>query len=92
MAVTATLFNGFILPSAKLVEAGQTSESCMIDLLVILLLKIMARPHTDRITFNVSFDMEVGEVIESRLVQIVAVIGPGDAGEPVLTIMLPEDD
>ena len=92
MAVTATLFNGFILPSAKLVEAGQTSESRMIDLLVILLLKIMARPHTDRITFNVSFDMEVGEVIESRLVQIVAVIGPGDAGEPVLTIMLPEDD
>ena len=60
VAVTATLFNGFILPSAKLVEAGQTSESRMIDLLVILLLKIMARPHTDRITFNVSFDMEVG--------------------------------
>ena len=92
MAVTATLFNGFILPSAKLVEAGQTSESRMIDLLVILLLKIIARPHTDRITFNVSFDMEDGEGIESRLVQIIAAIGPGDSGEPVLTIMLPEDD
>ena len=38
VAVTATLFNGYILPSAKLVEAGQTSESRMIDLLVILLL------------------------------------------------------
>jgi len=92
VAVTATLFNGYILPSAKLVEAGQTSESRMIDLLVILLLKIIARPHTDRITFNVSFDMDAGEGSESRLVQIIAAIGPGDAGEPVLTIMLPEDD
>ena len=92
VAVTATLFNGFILPSAKLVEAGQTSESRMIDLLVILLLKIMARPHTDRIIFNVSFDVQVGEGIEPRLVQVIAAIGPDDAGAPVLTIMLPEDD
>ena len=61
VAVTATLFNGYILPSAKLVEAGQTSESRMIDLLVILLLKIIARPHTDRITFNVSFDIDAHE-------------------------------
>ena len=92
VAVTATLFNGYILPSAKLAEAGQTSESRMIDLLVILLLKIMARPHTDRITFNVSFDIDAGEGSESRLVQIIAAIGPDDAGAPVLTIMLPEDD
>ena len=52
----------------------------------------MARPHTDRITFNVSLDMELGEGIEPRLVQVIAAIGPGDSGEPVLTIMLPEDD
>ena len=34
---------------------------------------------------------ESEEKIESKLVQILAVIGQGDAGEPVLTIMLPED-
>ena len=31
VAVTATLFNSYILPSAKLVESGQTSESRMVS-------------------------------------------------------------
>ena len=72
-------------------ETGQTSESRMIDLLVVMMIKLFQRPNTEQLAFNVSFDVESDERIESKLVQILAVIGQGDAGEPVLTIMLPED-
>ena len=72
-------------------ETGQTSESRMIDLLVVMMMKLFQRPNTERLAFNVSFDVESDERIESKLVKILAVIGQGDAGEPVLTIMLPED-
>ena len=56
-----------------------------------MMIKLFQRPNTEQLSFNVSFDMEYEEKIESKLVQILAVIGQGDAGEPVLTIMLPED-
>ena len=91
VAITNNLFTRYIQPTNKLAEAGQSSESRMIDLLVVMMIKLFQRPNTEQLSFNVSFDMEYEEKIESKLVQILAVIGQGDAGEPVLTIMLPED-
>ena len=61
---------------------------CSSDL---LLFKIKLRPNTDRIYYDVSFAMAPAARNISRTVKIIAVIGPGDSGEPVLTIMLPED-
>ena len=91
LAITNNLFTRNIQPTNKLAEAGKSSESRMIDLLVVMMIKLFQRPNTEQLSFNVSFDMEYEEKIESKLVQILAVIGQGDAGEPVLTIMLPED-
>ncbi|WP_411330726.1 DUF6573 family protein [Desulfovibrio desulfuricans] len=91
VAITNNLFTRYIQPTNKLSDAGQSSESRMIDLLVVMMIKLFQRPNTEQLSFNVSFDMEYEEKIESKLVQILAVIGQGDAGEPVLTIMLPED-
>ena len=91
VAITNNLFVRYIQPTNKVAESGQTSESRMIDLLVVMMIKLFQRPNTERLAFNVTFDVESEERIESKLVQILAVIGQGDAGEPVLTIMLPED-
>ena len=43
----------------------------------------------DRVEFDVLFLMAPGRWVTAH---VVAVIGPGDQGEPVMTIMLPEDD
>jgi hypothetical protein len=45
--------------------------------------------NTDRFTFKVDFLMAPGR---KETVEVIAHIGLGDHGEPVLTIMLPEDD
>lgn len=41
------------------------------------------------VTFKVDFLMAPGR---KETVEVIVRIGPGDEGEPVLTIMLPEDD
>lgn len=92
VAVTANLFDQFIQASEALIAEGQTTEARLRDVLMLLLFKIKLRPNTDRIYYDVSFAMAPAERNISRTVKVLAVIGPGDSGEPVLTIMLPEDD
>jgi hypothetical protein len=42
---------------------------------------------------NVLFELHVVTTsVKPSLVQLKGVIGPGDAGEPVITILLPEED
>ncbi len=43
----------------------------------------------DRLKFNVDVRETEGYV---RVAHLVAAVGPGDSGEPVLTVMFPEDD
>lgn len=47
---------------------------------------------TDRITFSLYRVPREGEGIKPRLVTLEAVCGPGDVGEPVITIMQPGED
>jgi hypothetical protein len=44
----------------------------------------------DRIRYKVLFQMVPGK--EPEEIDLIAVCGPGDAGEPVITIMLPGED
>lgn len=46
-----------------------------------------------RIKFRVSFQMKTGRTRPRvETIMIIGVCGPGDEGEPVITLMLPEDD
>ena len=89
VAVTDTIFQKFLLPSPELVEYGQSYEARLLDVLMVLYFKIRSLPRDhigSRITFTVKFlmDAENGEYVEPELT---ADCGPGDHGEPVITIL-----
>lgn len=50
------------------------------------------RAHGDRLTFQLYRVPRGGRGIRPRLTSLRMVIGPGDVGEPVITIMMPDED
>jgi len=87
--VTATLYQGYVEPPAGLEGEGQSITGRLHDLMVLALFAARRTINTDRVTFKVDFLMGPGR---KETVDVIVHIGPGDEGEPVLTIMLPEDD
>ncbi len=87
--VTDHLYIDYIVPPAGLEGEGQSIEGRLHDLLFRTLLAAKAIRDSDRAEFDVLFLMAPGRWDTAH---VVAVIGPGDQGEPVMTIMLPEDD
>lgn len=66
-----------------------TVEGRLHDLLFRTQVTVAQNGTGDRVEFDVVFLMAPGRWDTAH---VVAVIGPGDQGEPVMTIMLPEDD
>ena len=87
--VTDHLFHGYVEPPVGLDGEGQSVTGRLHDLMVLALFAARKAMNTDRVTFKVDFLMAPGR---KETIEVVAHIGPGDHGEPVLTIMLPEDD
>lgn len=87
--VTDHLFHGYVEVPTGLEGEGQSVTGRLHDLMVLVLFAARRAVNTDRVTFKVDFLMAPGR---KETVDVVAHIGPGDHGEPVLTIMLPEDD
>ena len=87
--VTDHLYGDYLVPPAGLEGEGQSVEGRLQDLLFRTLLAAKAIRNSDRAEFDVLFLMAPGRW---DTVHVVAVIGPGDHGEPVMTIMLPDDD
>ncbi|WP_043640681.1 DUF6573 family protein [Desulfovibrio sp. TomC] len=87
--VTDNLYHRYIEVPTGLQAEGQSTVGRLHDVLVLALFAARSSKGTDRVYFKVDFLMEPGR---SETVDIIAHIGPGDAAEPVLTIMLPEDD
>lgn len=87
--VTDHLFNDYVVPRPGLEGEGQSLEGRLHDLLLLALVAAKRSKGTDRVNFKVSFLMEAGK---SETLDALAHIGPGDEGEPVLTLMLPEDE
>ena len=88
--VTATLFHGYVEPPTGLTGEGQSTAGRLHDLLFLVL--CAARKNhagADRAAVRAAFLMKPGR---TETVDVIAHIGPGDQGEPVLTLMLPEDD
>jgi hypothetical protein len=87
--VTDNLYHQYIEPPAGLAGEGQSVTGRLHDLLTLALFAAKRAANSDRVYFKVSFLMSPGR---SESVEVIAHIGPGDSTEPVLTIMLPEDD
>lgn len=87
--VTDHLFHGYVVPPVGLEGEGQSVEGRLQDLLFCAFLAIKRQGQGDRAEFEVMFLVAPGKW---RKVGVMVAIGPGDQGEPVMTIMLPEDD
>ena len=87
--VTDHLFHGYVEVPKGLEGEGQSVTGRLHDLMVLALFAARKAVNTDSVTFKVDFLMAPGR---KETVEVVAHIGPGDHGEPVLTIMLPDGD
>ena len=90
VALTETLYHGYIVPALDLVAEGQSIQGRLWDLLFVLRFAIAKARDTDTILFKVLFLMSPGSTPVP--IDLKAVCGPGDDGEPVLTIMLADED
>ncbi len=77
----------YVEPSKKDEDYGQSIAGRLWDVFMLLRFAIMQKSREDLVAYRVSFVMD-GKLEE---VDVWAHIGPGDDGEAVLTIMLPED-
>jgi hypothetical protein len=88
VAVTQRLWDGYITPDPRSVGWGQSIEGRLWD--VLWMLSVAAhKTASNRVDFKVIFIMKEKQ---RRTVSLYALCGPGDDGEPVITIMLPDED
>lgn len=90
VAVSDTLYHGYLTPPLELAKEGQSLDGRLWDTLSVLRYAIKSASATDRLSFTVLFAQASDATPVS--VDLLAVCGPGDSGEPVITIMLPSDD
>ena len=88
VAITSTVWNGYIVPDPRGRRNGQSEAGRLWDTLWLL------RCHAQRARGR-QFYFQVWYIMKAKLhrqVTLKAVCGPDDNGEPVITIMLPEED
>ncbi len=94
VAITNTIWSRWIEASPELQEYGQSTESRLRDLLTVLWVKIRALPKDAtprRLAFRVRFLMDAAhERYEEP--KLTCDLSAGDAGEAVLTVLLPVID
>ena len=85
IAMTATAFGASICPIGGELPAGQDLQGRLWDMLMMLKFTIQNnRGDRERLPFSVK--------VSGRMVGLVSVCGPGDHAEPVITIMMPDED
>jgi len=93
VACTAEVWHRYVVPPADTKELGQSERGRGHDLLWMLYCAIQSRTHRqsnlDTLLYQVLF-LQAPE--QTQTVELKSVCGPGDEGEPVLTIMLPHED
>ena len=89
VACTAAVWNDFVVPREDLRSLGQSERGRADDLLWMLLCAIRRSGAGDRIYFETVFLLSPRRRVTARFQTI---CGPGDDGEPVITIMLPNED
>lgn len=88
VAVTRSVWD-VVEPGCALKEEGQSFTGRAWDMLMVL--RVMLRSSNGReVRFAPLFVME--PEVPARSVAMKAVSGPGDDGEPVITVMMPDED
>ena len=82
------LFNRYVTPPPGLEGEGQSLAGRLHDLMSLAAVSARTGLQQDRVEFEVLFLMKPGK---HEKVRCVLHVGPGDHGEPVLTLCLPED-
>jgi hypothetical protein len=77
-------------PSDELKKMGQSVTGRLWDLFSMLRFAVRSRPDTDLIFYKCLFLQEGKD--EPTLYVIKAVLGGGDDGKPIITLMLPYED
>ena len=91
--VSANLYHNHFVPSAGSARSGQSIEGRLWDVLMVFRTYATRTPGS-RVTFPVEFvsgHASSGAPVR-RTVRILAIVHPGDEGEPVITLMLPGDE
>lgn len=90
VAVTRALWDGYIVPDAGARGYGQSEGGRLWDVLWLLRQAIKpGRAGGPELRFAGIFVMKRAQ---RRLVELKALVGPGDDGQPVITVMLPGED
>ncbi len=92
VACTSALWHGWITPPEKAKSMGQSERGRGHDILWMLFCAIRRSPGTrplDQLHFKVLFQQSPGR---TETVRFKAICGPGDQGEPVITITMPDED
>jgi len=89
VAVTARLWAEVVVPNEKAKAQGEDEAGRLWDVVWMLYLAILLSPLNPEILF---YTVLVNDGAQTRQVQLKSVCGPGDEGEPVVTIMCPEED
>ena len=88
VALTSTVWGIYVVPSEKLEGCGQSVSGRLWDLL--WMFRVNALKIKSSLLFFSCIFLNEHEIREE--VKFKALCGPGDNGEPVITIMLPMED
>lgn len=88
VAITRTLFERYVEPDEPALSMGESMRGRLWDTLWMLRLAAIRDREAFSLFYNLYYTLEG----KKKLVTLKAVIGPGDYGEPVITIMLPDED
>lgn len=88
IAVTNALFEAYLNPTSEEKEMGQSLDGRIWDMLSILFYAANGNSNSGILKLEISIMFENGR----KDVPFKSVIGPGDNGEPVITLMLPDED
>lgn len=90
VACTQAVWADYIEPPEGTLEVGQSQRGRAHDVLWMLYVAIKRSPSGDpELRYDVIF---LNRELEQETVTLKAICGPGDTGEPVITIMLPHED
>ncbi len=89
-AITATVWEKYIVPSDELKGYGQSIEGRCWDTIWMFRVAADKDEIGEMVLFKLYYLMKPGK--KPQIVTLKALCGPGDEGEPVITIMLPEED
>ena len=89
VACTAAVWNQYIVPPEGTKELGQSERGRAHDVLWMLYVAIKRSQGGDHVMYTLTF---LHAPNRQETVELKSICGPGDDGEPVLTIMLTTED